>query len=187
MRKDSISTGKTIFASAIIFSLLYIGGVILAGGGNYNNYSSYFNRSSGALILVNSTDTLGDTNNRISKIWLDDLDSTSLTVSGSSGGSLDMGGNAISNIGTVTATKFVATSTSEATTIVYRLAVATTTPQTDFVVNDITGTSTGAFLSDASGFGGEIQVQSPNNNCYSLTCQGLDASGCGWATSTCNK
>lgn len=68
-----------------------------------------------------------------------------------------------------------------------RIGISTTTPQTDFVVNDASGTSTVAVLSDGSGFGGELQIQGIDGNCYSMICLGIDAGNCGWATSTCSK
>ncbi|KKL91558.1 hypothetical protein LCGC14_1893510 [marine sediment metagenome] len=53
----------------VVLSLSLVGGFILAGGGNYNNYSSFFNRSNGALIPVNSADTIGNTSNYLAEIW----------------------------------------------------------------------------------------------------------------------
>jgi len=65
--------------------------------------------------------------------------------------------------------------------------IATTTGTATFNVNSKTGTSTTANVSDASGFGGANVLQAPNGKCYSQTCNGIDASGCGWATTTCPK
>lgn len=68
-----------------------------------------------------------------------------------------------------------------------RVGFATTSPSTDYVFYHATGTTTAAFLSGGSGYGSELQIQAPNGNCYSITCDGVNPAGCGWATSTCNQ
>ena len=110
----------------LIVVILIVGTVVSvasAGGGNYNNYSSFFNRDSGALILVNSTDTIGNSANRIPKIWLDDLDTTNITIGGASSAAIDMGGFAITNAGIITGTNFIATSTTATSTFAAGLTV----------------------------------------------------------------
>ncbi len=85
----------------VVLALSLGGGFILASGGNYNNYSSYFNRSGGALILVNSADTIGNISNYIAEIW-----TTLLYINGETQAQRIVSGGSITQIGygTTTAT-----------------------------------------------------------------------------------
>ncbi|KKL08024.1 hypothetical protein LCGC14_2580090 [marine sediment metagenome] len=139
----------------VVLSLSLVGGFILAGGGDYQKSSSYFNRSGGALILVNSADTLGNTNNRIPNIYLDAMNVTTMTISGASADDLDMGGYAITNAGTITGTNFVATSTSVSSSFLYRVGIGTTTPSD---ILHLVGNNAGVRLEDDNGNYARIKV-----------------------------
>ena len=179
----NLHTKKYIVVS-ILIGFLFAGTLSF---GAQHTYPNFLKRSGSAISPVISTDELGSTSNRWDKIWTDDLDTTILTVGTVVSGNINMGGYAITNAGTITGTNFVATSTDTASTFVYRIGIATTTPAAELVVNDDTATSTIGVVSDASGFGGELIIQAPNGICYGITCNGLGASGCVWATSTCTK
>ncbi len=93
------NTIKNIFI--VVLGLMVVGGFILASGGDYSNYSSFFNRSDGALIPVNSADTIGNSSNRIANIF-----TTLLNISGETQASRIVAGGSVTIIGygTTTAT-----------------------------------------------------------------------------------
>ena len=80
------------FITGIAFGAsLVAGSIVFASGGNYNTYSSFFNRSDGALIPVNTGDSIGSSSQRISKIWTTDFDATTVAITGSVTGSVGLG------------------------------------------------------------------------------------------------
>lgn len=101
MNKDTINTGKNILI--VVLALAFVGGFIIAGGGNYNTYSSFFNRDSGALITVNSADTIGNTSNRIANIF-----TTLLNISGETQANRIVSGGSVTIIGYGTTTALAA-------------------------------------------------------------------------------
>ena len=114
---------------------------MLASGGDYNTYSSFFNRSDGALIPTNTGDSIGSSGIRISKIWASDLDTTAITISGTVSANVDMNNNIFTNIGAA-GTDFMSDG---------GLLLASVADATYFVASSTTATST---------FAGGMNIQS---------------------------
>jgi len=101
----------------VILAFAFPASAALLGVTNGGLLSPGFFQKIGSAIIAGVTgDTLGSSSNRWAEGWFTNLNATSLTVSGTATGNLDMGGNNISNAGSVTANYFIATSTTATST-----------------------------------------------------------------------
>jgi len=125
---------------AALLSIAVIGAGVQISSAQVNSAvggQSIWKMVSGSIQPMVSSWTLGSSSSRISEIWATTLNATSLTVAGTASGALNMGGYAISNGGTITGTKFVATSTTATSTFAGGLAVETSGLVYDYSTNNV--------------------------------------------------
>jgi hypothetical protein len=102
---------KFLIACLVLAGLIIGGSYVFASGGNYSKYPAFFNRSNGALLLVNPNDTIGNSANRIPAIYTDSLDAGTIVINSAVSGDMDFGGYDITNIGGVESNSATTTDT----------------------------------------------------------------------------
>ncbi len=89
---------KYFVAGLSIAGLLIAGSVSAQMGGGIAS-PGLFKKVGSAVVMISDSLSLGSSSDRISKGWFDDIDTTSITISGGASGDLDMGGYDILDIG----------------------------------------------------------------------------------------